>query len=385
MPHIKVKPFDTAAIDKIADDFVVFRAIDEQSMQEVVLLREDGEELFLNIVKKEKDYLIKPNSITKGAKISLLKELLVKFAATLDLEIVYTNTQAKPNKPQIAQEYLKSIEDFYNFSPEFKSVKIEVGFGSARHLLYRAKQEPQTLFIGVEIHTPSINQLLKQINLQGIKNIWVLNYDARLLLEMIPSNILDTIYVHFPVPWDKKPHRRVISKAFTAQSMRTLKKGAFLELRTDSQNYYEHAVQTFGAFNQCEFSIKKNIDIDIVSKYEERWRKMQKSIYTLHLFALEHSKEHTAEIEFSFDKIAFCNQSVPKKSIIKDDYFVHFGRRYNKSSGSGFAVECSFGNFQMPEKKMIVVDKDTRYLPTNPVKSMANWHAHNFIKEVLHG
>lgn len=385
MPHIKVKPFDTSLIDTAPNSLVIFRAFDENNVKEVVLLKDNGEKLFFDITKKEKEYLIKPNKITRGSKISQVKELLRKFATIYNLEIVHSNTQDKPNKPAIAQEYLKTIEDFYNFEPSYKKVKIEVGFGSARHLLYRAKEQEDTLFIGIEIHTPSINQLLKQINLQGIQNIWVLNYDARLLLEMIPSNILDTIYVHFPVPWDKKPHRRVISQAFAAQALRTLKKGKFLELRTDSQNYYEYALRTFSSLKQSELSVKKNIDIDIVSKYEERWRKMEKDIYTLHLFALEHSLECNREIEFSFDKIAFCNQVVPKESLMRDDYFVHFGRQYNKSSGSGFVIECSFGSFRAPEKKMIVVDKEIYYLPTNPVKSMFNWHAHNLIKEVLNG
>jgi len=31
---------------------------------------------------------------------------------------------------------------------------------------------------------------------------------------MLSSNIADRLFVHFPVPWDKKPHRRVISPQF---------------------------------------------------------------------------------------------------------------------------------------------------------------------------
>ena len=106
--------------------------------------------------------------------------------------------------------------------------------------MYQASNNPDTLFIGLEIHTPSAQQVLKQIDLQGLTNVWIVNYDARLFLEMIPSNLCEKIFVHFPVPWDKKPHRRVISKDFLLESLRVLKVDGKLELRTDSDNYFEY-------------------------------------------------------------------------------------------------------------------------------------------------
>jgi tRNA (guanine-N7-)-methyltransferase len=380
MPHIKVKPFKSTILDS-NNGFVEFRA--NYNNNELVLINYKGHELFLDIIKKDKEFLIKPNKITKLSDSSILKEVLNKFAKDFNLEVFHSNTAIKPFKPKIAHWALKSIEDFYDFKSDFKKIKLEVGFGSARHLLYRAKQEEDTLFIGIEIHTPSINQLLKQITLQDIKNILVLNYDARLLLEMLNSNILDTIYIHFPVPWDKKPHRRVISKKFLEEALRVLKKGAFLELRTDSINYYNYALEVFSSPKRAEFRVLKNSDIEIISKYEARWRRMNKDIYTLTIYSLEESKDRSLNIDFTFskpkDKI-----SLPKGSIVKDDYFVHFGKEFKMEDG--FVVECSFGSFNMPEKKMIVVKGGScRYLPTNPVKSVANYKAHNFIKEVLNG
>ena len=250
-------------------------------------------------------------------------------------------------------------------------------------MLYRAKEEPNTLFIGIEIHTPSINQLLKQINLHDIKNIWVINYDARLLLEMLPSNILDTIYIHFPVPWDKKPHRRVVSEFFLNEALRVLKRGGFLELRTDSQKYYKYSLEIFSLPKKSSFKVLKNSDIEVISKYEERWRKMSKDIYTIRVESLFKNEPKVIAIDFSFNSVQ-KEVVLPKESIVKDDYFVHFGRLYKMERG--FVVECSFGSFNMPEKKMIVVDgKSCYYLPSNPVKSLVNQKAHNLIKEVLNG
>ena len=382
MPHIKVKPFNSKALDN-SSTLIEFRAISDDK-KEIVLVSNGKNRLFLDIIRREKEVLIKPNKVTKGSDISLLKDFLNRFAKEFNLEVIHTNAIVKPTKPKIAHKYFKTIEDFYEFKSDFKQVKLEVGFGSARHLLYRAREERDTLFIGIEIHSASINQLLKHITLQELNNIWVLNYDGRLLLEMLPSNILDTIYVHFPVPWDKKPHRRVISDFFVKESIRTLKKGASLELRTDSKNYYEYSLEVFSRPKLSRFMVEKNIDIEVQSKYEERWRKMKKDIYTLTLESLEESVARELNIDFSFSKVKE-DIEIPKEPILKDNYFVHFGKVYKRVDSKGFVVEISFGSFNMPEKKMIVVGDSCYYLPTNPVKSLVNFKAHNIIKEVLNG
>ncbi len=385
MPHLKVKPFAIDSIPKCSAKAQLYLGADD-SKRDIVLYEVMGQQKFLDIVKKENEYLIKPNGITRGADAHILKLMLEEFAKECNLEILHSNTQIKPYKPKVANAFLKSIEDFYDFTSDFKKVKLEVGFGSARHLLFRAKQEPDTLFIGIEIHTPSIEQLLKQITLQEIENIYVLNYDARLLLEMLPSNILETIYVHFPVPWDKKPHRRVISNVFVEQALRVLKKDGFLELRTDSENYYRYSLEVFSAPQRASFRVEKNRDIEVISKYEQRWRNMQKNIYTLTLYSLENSKEQKLELNFDLDRIPFNNAHLPSKSIVKDDFFVHFGHRYLRSDQKGFVVEVSFGSFTMPEKKIIVAEENrSYYLPSKPVKSRVNQKAHNLIKEVLNG
>ena len=380
MPHIKVTPFDTSKI--VSDDLVEFRAVSDYS-NETLLVKKDNRKIFVDIIKKPNEYLIKPNKITKGSDIVFLKDVLALIATKYNLDVTHSNINAKPNKPKSASEYFKGIEEFYRFKTDFKNIKLEVGFGSARHLLYRAKEEPNTLFIGIEIHTPSINQLLKQINLQKLENIWVVNYDARLLLEMLPSNILDTIYVHFPVPWDKKPHRRVISNFFVNEALRALKKGGILELRTDSQKYYEYSLEVFSKPKVAEFSVRKNIDIEVISKYEQRWREMGKDIYTLSLKSLEESEKRELDINFNFEDVNI-KKLENRGKILEDDFFVSFGKEFKMDRG--FVVECSFGSFNIPEKKMLVVDGNKcYYMPSNPVKSLVNSKAHKKIVEVLNG
>lgn len=81
-------------------------------------------------------------------------------------------------------------------------------------MLHNAKNHPEILHIGLEIHSPSLEQVARQIGLLELDNILILAYDARIFLELLPSNILDKIFIHFPVPWDKQPNRRILNKAF---------------------------------------------------------------------------------------------------------------------------------------------------------------------------
>jgi len=260
MPHLKVTPFDTAIIDKkIAQSTMfTFRATSLTSDDEIIGVENGGEEFLLQIKPDEKATLVKYDKVTRPLKVNLLKEALDRVSKEFDLEILGSNITISNTKAALSSEYFKKIEDFENITYSKDKISVEVGFGSGRHLLYQAQKNPDTLFIGLEIHTPSAQQVLKQIELQRIENIWVVNYDARLFLEMLPSNVCEQIFVHFPVPWDKKPHRRVICPSFLNESMRALRENGRLELRTDSDNYFWYSLETFFAVPKTEVEIRKN-------------------------------------------------------------------------------------------------------------------------------
>ncbi len=389
MPHIKVKPFDTEKIEEILpkSEILTFRAKPvgkgEDELYGVTL---GGEEFLLHLKPDTDAYLLKYDKVTRPLKVNLLKEALERTAKELDLEIVSSNITIHPAKAAFASEYEKKIEDFEEISFPKEKVCVEVGFGSGRHLLYQAQKHPNTLFIGLEIHTPSAQQVLKQIDLLGIDNIWVVNYDARLFLEMLPSNLLEKIYVHFPVPWDKKPHRRVIGRQFLEESMRTLKAEGRLELRTDSDNYFWYALETFFALPKVEVEVRKNEALEVTSKYEARWLKMEKDIYDVYVTCKEESEEKKERLDFNFNIVKYREgqeQKLPKKPVVFDGYFVHFERVY-KIGDDAMLVKCAFGSFDRPEHKYILVEKEqSRYFVSRPVKTRVNHLAHQKIVEYL--
>jgi len=388
MPHLKVTPFDTKVVSEslAQSKMMVLHAKSLTSSDEVIGVEHEGEEFLLQIKTDEKATLLKYDKVTRPLKVNILKEAIGTVSEELGLEVLSSNIAMSNTKAPLSSEYFKKIEDFENIIFPKEKISVEVGFGSGKHILYQAQKNPDTLFIGLEIHTPSAQQVLKQIELQGLKNLWVVNYDARLFLEMLPSNACEQIFVHFPVPWDKKPSRRVISKSFVAESIRVLREGGRLELRTDSDKYFWYSLETFFSSPKVEVEVRKNEDLEVTSKYEARWKRQEKDIYDVYVKCKENSKTKKKELDFNFNIVKYRNaleNDLPKEALVFDGYFIHFERLY-KTEDEILLIKCAFGSFDRPEHKYIILDKNAcRYFVSPPVKTQVNYQAHQKIMELL--
>jgi len=391
MPHIKVKPFDASIVEEQIpkSSLLTFCAKAIGADEELWGVEFGGEEFLLQYkLDSNGDAQLKYDKVTRPLRVNLLKEALAKTAKELNLEIKSANIAISHTKAPLASEYFKKIEDFETEVYPKEKLSVEVGFGSGKHLLYQAKKNPDTLYIGLEIHTPSAQQVLKQIELQGLENIWVVNYDARLFLEMLPSNSCEQIFVHFPVPWDKKPHRRVISPSFLKESMRVLRKEGRLELRTDSDNYFWYALETFfgESVSKTQVEVRKNEALEVTSKYEARWLRQEKDIYDVYVKCLTHSKPKPLEIDFHFDGVEYIRgteEKLSKNAMVFDEFFIHFERLF-KIGDEKLLIKCAFGSFDRPEHKYILIGKEgCRYFASQPVKTMVNYMAHQKMREIF--
>jgi tRNA (guanine-N7-)-methyltransferase len=388
MPHLKVTPFDTSTVEQqlATSEIMTFCAQAMNRNDMLIGVENAGEEFLLQLKPDEKAYLLKYDKVTRPLKVNILKEALERVSKELNLDVLSSNITISNTKSALSSEHFKKIEDFENITYPKEKISVEVGFGSGRHLLYQAKKNPDTLFIGIEIHTPSAQQVLKQIELQELDNIWVVNYDARLFLEMLPSNVCEQIFVHFPVPWDKKPHRRVISPSFLDESIRVLRKGGRLELRTDSDNYFWYALETFFSVPKVEVEVRKNEALEVTSKYEARWLKQEKDIYDVYVKCTQESSDKEATLDFSFNDVKYTTgieEHLPKKALVFDGYFVHFERIY-KISEESLLIKCAFGSFDRPEHKYILLEENScRYFVSSPVKTTVNFQAHQKLAEQM--
>ena len=390
MPHLHIKEFKEISLPCEHDEvkFEFFAQNTAHTNEKLIAVEYENESFFLLVKEEEGRVLLKTDKLTRPASIYNVHRALLAYAKAADLEIVASNVPQSPKNVHLQEATaLRKIGDFAKDFPTDREVRIEVGFGSGRHLLHQAAKHPDVLFIGIEIHRPSIEQVLKQIVIQKLDNILLLDYDARLFMELVPSNLVGAIYVHFPVPWDKKPHRRVISTSFIKEARRVLKVGGTLELRTDSEKYYAYSYETFIAFPKITLQINKNKDIAVSSKYEDRWKKMQKNIYDVIMVNDEESKPLEIVGDFIFGPLQRDAKellALHGKTVRFENGFIHFERVYELPDG--VMLRVSMGSFDRPEHLYILVrNGKVSYYPELPLHSPVNLQAHTILQKELNG
>lgn len=125
---------------------------------------------------------------------------------------------------------------------------VEIGFGMGESTAEIAASRPGTDFIGVEVHTPGVGSLLKQLGERDLKNVRVIQHDAvEVLQTMVGENTLSGIHIFFPDPWPKTRHhkRRLIQPEFVRLLASRLRPGGYIHAATDWEHYAEHILTTF--------------------------------------------------------------------------------------------------------------------------------------------
>ncbi|WP_456390350.1 tRNA (guanosine(46)-N7)-methyltransferase TrmB [Hydrogenimonas sp.] len=387
MPHINVESFNIPVMPFKKDgiEFLWYAKNIDHPDEGLIGVQVGSVPFLLQVKPKNATVLIKTEKVSRPSPNTLVKKALQALIETAKPKVLFSNIsnieQAKLKEPL---PFLKEIGEFDADLLPKKPIWVEVGFGSGRHLLHQAKEHPDVHLIGLEIHRPSLEQVMRRIDLEGLENVWVVDYDARLFMELLPSDSIERLFVHFPVPWDKKPHRRVISDAFLDESMRVLNPGGTLELRTDSENYFKYAMEVFAKPKNVKLTLEKNLEGAVRSKYEDRWLRMNKNIYEIHVESLEASPDKVFEGSFSFPgdlSISELYAKKPSKAWVKPDCFAHVERFYAINEKEGL-IRVALGSVERPEHKYILIHGEkTVYYPQNPVKTATNLRAHKILLE----
>lgn len=353
----------------------------------LVYTKVSEESFFLQIKKNPDNFVIKADKHTKPSKIAYLQKALGVFKENFCEDIISEAFALKNNAlveqtPLIANNFGELLARLHG------RIYIEIGFGSGRHLLYQAKNNPNVLIIGVEIYNPAITQVAKLAKVQNINNILLIQSDARLLLSVLNSNSVEKIFLHFPVPWDKKPHRRVMSKVFCEECARVLTQNGRFELRSDSYEYFIFTLEQFLTFSSPQFSIKKNENLEISSKYEDRWKRQQKDIFDLCVWNLNNIHENIDLEEFDFSDLNITQkdleclkQNFKNFTLKKEDFFLHFENIYK--CNQGWVIKVALGAFNRPEHCYFYINEKVGFVFKEPFKIKENLKAINELKKVI--
>ena len=152
--------------------------------------------------------------------------------------------------PRLGVPYADSPLDYAALFGRLAPTVLEIGFGMGETTAIIATAQPETNFLGIEVHTPGVGALLKRAAELGLANLRVVQHDAvEVLRQMIPPGSLAGVHVFFPDPWPKKRHhkRRLLQAGFVHLVAERLAPGAYLHVATDWQDYAQAILATLRA------------------------------------------------------------------------------------------------------------------------------------------
>lgn len=132
---------------------------------------------------------------------------------------------------------------------------VEIGFGMGESTADYASRHPEIDFLGMEVHTPGVGNLLQLLAAQQLTNVRIIQHDAvEVLNHMIPECSLRGIHIFFPDPWPKKRHhkRRLLQPAFLALLVSRLRPGGTIHCATDWQDYAQQMLAVLSAERMLE-------------------------------------------------------------------------------------------------------------------------------------
>jgi tRNA (guanine-N7-)-methyltransferase len=166
---------------------------------------------------------------------------------------------------------------------------LEIGFGNGEALLAMAANQPETDFIGIEVHRPGVGRLLRGLEQHALTNVRIFREDAVAVLEnCLPDDCLERLLLFFPDPWHKKRHhkRRIVQPAFIELLAGKIKRGGILHMATDWENYAQHMLEVTdrsAAFRNCAGTgnYSPRPDYRPTTKFEQRGQRLGHGVWDL--------------------------------------------------------------------------------------------------------
>ncbi len=135
---------------------------------------------------------------------------------------------------------LKQV-DFGVFFDKKRPLNFEIGMGNGEFIVKYAAGTPDENWLGVEVFRKVFAKAESRAVRSGLKNIRMIQFDAALILRLIPDGTLNSVYVNFPDPWPKSGHkrRRLLKTHFINLMASKLRPGGILQMVTDHDDYAE--------------------------------------------------------------------------------------------------------------------------------------------------
>jgi len=189
--------------------------------------------------------------------------------------------------PQFGIEYAEQPLDFGVVFGRDAPRILEIGCGMGETTAAIAMANPNQDYLGIEVHSPGVGNLLKLIDADKLTNLRVIQHDAvEVLAHMIPDASLDGVHIFFPDPWPKKRQRkrRLIQAPFISALSSKMKAGAYIHVATDWQEYAEWALEVLRGEPLLENTVAdyaERPEYRPLTKFEKRGLKLGHGVWDL--------------------------------------------------------------------------------------------------------
>lgn len=170
---------------------------------------------------------------------------------------------------------------FYPYPPPWDVGKdwiLEIGPGNGKFITWLASQNPEKLFIAVELRNMRYQGVGEKSKKAAIENIITVHGDARYCLPyLFEAESLSEIYILFPDPWFKRRHykHRLINSERAELFHSFLKKNGKVFFATDHEDYAAWVKKSFSK-EKWNFEEGKSL---YPTYFETKWKKMGRQIH----------------------------------------------------------------------------------------------------------
>ncbi|MDR2904555.1 MAG: tRNA (guanosine(46)-N7)-methyltransferase TrmB [Helicobacteraceae bacterium] len=324
----------------------------------------------------EKGVILKCDKSTRPPFLNDIKKAMLVVAEICGAKIYEKNYENDPILHDREYENFVSASEFINLFDCAKKLWIEIGFGSGRHILKNAAENPEKLHLGIEIHRPSAEQLLNRAKYENLNNIVVVLADARTFIKSLKTSLAERIFVHFPAPWDKNADRKVFNMEFVKESLKVLAKNGKIELRTDSENYFENSLNIAEGFENITIEKKINKETIISSKYEDRWKKLNRNIFDLIITKNYDEDSVNSKMDFSIKNSDILREKISAKFTVKDENYLLITKKVWKLNNNAILAQIIMGALNSPIAIYLLIGDQAEYFPSPPLPTKENFAAH---------
>lgn len=164
---------------------------------------------------------------------------------------------------------LSSNTNFFHLFTGYNKIYLDIGCGHGDYLLSRCPEDPEILWIGIDVSHKRISKTYHRLKKTNITNFRLFHTDAQTGLAMMPAYSIEEINVNFPDPWlkTKQWKNRLFKPSLIADILRVLKSEGSLSFVTDIQEYAEHVAQQLELFPQWRSLYQPAIQVNLFQTF----------------------------------------------------------------------------------------------------------------------